>query len=98
MFNETVAVDRSHLTTLLETLARTDPTPPPLPAALQELADSLHGQGHAATTWLVPAEALWTALYHANAWDIYGLDEAAAATYTHPALRVEGHVQRQLLF
>ena len=73
------------------------PTPPPPPPALQELADALHGQAPDATTWLVPAEALWTALYYANALDVFGLDECDAATYTHPALRAEDHVQRQLL-
>ncbi|WP_047870450.1 hypothetical protein [Nocardiopsis sp. RV163] len=97
MFAETVAVDRRHLAALLDTLARTDPTPPPLPAALQQLADALHGQDPDAIVWLVPAEALWTALHHANALDTYGLDECDAATYTHPALRAEDHVQRCLM-
>lgn len=97
MFHETVAVERRHLTALLDTLARTDPTPPPLPAALQELADALAGQDPDAATWIVPAEALWTALHYANALDAYGLDECDAATYTHPALRAEDHIQRQLL-
>jgi hypothetical protein len=97
VFHETVAVDRRHLSALLDTLARTDPTPSPLPAALQALADALHGQDPDAVTWLVPAEALWTALHHANALDVHGLDECDAATYTHPALRAEDHVQRQLL-
>ncbi|MBB5996264.1 hypothetical protein [Streptomonospora salina] len=97
MFAETVAVDPRHLSALLDTLARTDPTPPPLPAALQELADVLAGQDPDADTWLVPAEAQWTALHYGNALDIHGLDETAAATYTHPALRAEDHVQRQLL-
>ncbi|WP_160050131.1 MULTISPECIES: hypothetical protein [unclassified Nocardiopsis] len=97
MFNETVAVDRNHLTALLGTLARTAPTPPPLPAALQELANALHGQDPDGTTWLVPAEALWTALHYANALDTYDLDETDSASYTHPALRAEEHVQRQLL-
>ncbi|WP_017586339.1 hypothetical protein [Nocardiopsis ganjiahuensis] len=91
MFAETVAVDPRHLSALLDTLARTDPAPPPLPAALQELADVLTGQDTDADTWLVPAQALWTALHYANA-----LDETDAATYTHPALRAEDHVQRQL--
>ncbi|WP_435108045.1 hypothetical protein [Nocardiopsis synnemataformans] len=97
MFNETVAVDRHHLTALLGTLALTAPTPPPLPAALQELANALEGQTPEADTWIVPAQALWTALHYANAVDALGLDEADAVTYTHPAVRAEEHVQRQLL-
>ncbi|WP_435109274.1 hypothetical protein [Nocardiopsis synnemataformans] len=79
MFAETVAVDPRHLSALLDTLARTDPTPPSLPAALQELADALHGQDPDAHTWLVPAQALWTALHYANALDVFGLDECDAA-------------------
>lgn len=97
MFNETVAVDRHHLTALLDTLTLTAPTPPPLPAALQEVANALEGQSPDADTWTVPAQALWTALYYANAVDVLGLDENDAATYTHPAVRAEEHAQRQLL-
>lgn len=51
MFHETVVVDRRHLTALLDTLARTAPTPPLLPAALQELANALHGQDPDADTY-----------------------------------------------
>ena len=34
----------------------------------------LCGLASDADTWIVPAEALWRALHHANALDTYGLD------------------------
>jgi len=95
-FGETVAVERVHLTALLETLSHTAPVPVPLGTAAQELAHALHGQADA-DTWLVPAEALWVALHYSHGLDTYDLDECEASSYTHPALLAEDHVQRQLM-
>lgn len=95
-FAETVTVDPHHLAELLKTVAHVNPAPGLLKEAAQELMDTLLGQV-GGDAWRMPAEALWIALHYSHSMDVYDLDECDAASYSHPALLAEEHVQRQLM-